>query len=258
MSLTSFSAMGTNTVPANEGGMEVCMANVKTIELTFDEVDSVIAYDPDLGTFTWKVDVSKNVKAGTPAGCFKGVRTSKKTGKSSRYMYIRYDGWEVPAARIAWLLTHGEWPKGNVRFEDGDTANFKLNNLVDAHFNHRIVDQNGKQRRVMPKDAQRHYGLKRFYGMSLEEYQQRLLAQNGVCAICEKPEVAIHHGKVRTLSVDHDHETGAVRDLLCSYCNSLLGQAKDDRNVLLAAIKYLDKHSGSTPSVVPLTMKGDA
>ncbi|MDE2105242.1 MAG: HNH endonuclease [Patescibacteria group bacterium] len=234
------------------------MPNVKTVNLTFEQVNDVIAYDPDLGTFTWKVDASKNVKAGSPAGCFKGVRKSRKTGLETRYMYIRYEGYEIPAARVAWLLTHGEWPEGNIKFEDGNTANFKLENLSEAKFVKTIVHEDGVKQRKMTKDAQRHYGLKRYYGMSLEEYQERLLAQNGVCAICEKPEVAIHHGKVRTLSVDHDHETGAVRDLLCSYCNSLLGQAKDDRNVLLAAIKYLDKHSGSASSVVPLTMKGDA
>jgi len=229
------------------------MPNVKNADVAFEVLDSVIAYDPDAGTFTWKKDVSKNVKAGSPAGCFKGTRTSVKTGESSRYMYIRYDGYEVPAARVAWLLTHQVWPEGNIRFEDGDTANFKLDNLTEAKFSKTVVHEGGVKKRVMTKEAQRNYSLKRYYGMTLDEYQERLLKQNGVCAICEKPEIAIHHGKVRTLSVDHDHATGAVRDLLCSYCNSLLGQAKDDRSVLLAALKYLDKHSSN---VVTLTEAG--
>lgn len=231
------------------------MPNVKTIDLTFDEVNSVLAYDPVLGIFTWKVDVSKNVKAGSLAGCFKGVRTSKKTGKSSRYMYIRYNGWEVPAARIAWLLTHRKWPEGNVRFEDDDPTNLKLENLVDTHFNHRIVDRDGKKRRVMPKDAQRHYGLKRYYGLTLAEYGEKLVAQNGVCAICEKPETAKLHGKVKPLSVDHNHDTGEIRDLLCSSCNHLLGHAREDRNILLAAVKYLDKHLEAGHTVVSLHAK---
>ena len=47
--------------------------------------------------------------------------------------------------------------------------------------------------------------------------------QNGVCAICGNPETATSHGTIRRLSVDHDHETGEVRGLLCSKCNFALG-----------------------------------
>lgn len=239
--------------PNQMGAKEHNMANVKTVSLTFDEVNNAVAYDPVAGTFTWKVNVAKNVKAGDPAGCVKGVRVSKKTGKSSSYLYLRLNHVEVPAARVAWLLTHGVWPKGNVLFDDGDTANFKEGNLREALFEARIEDRGDVKVRRMAVDQQRHYGLMRYYDMPLVEYQERLLAQKGVCAICEKPEIAVHHGKIRVLSVDHDHETGATRDLLCSYCNSLLGQAKDSREVLLAALKYLDKHSSNVISLDPST-----
>jgi hypothetical protein len=48
----------------------------------------------------------------------------------------------------------------------------------------------------------------------------------------------------RELAVDHNHETGQVRDLLCHNCNALLGMCREDKAVLLAAIKYLWKWNG--------------
>jgi hypothetical protein len=60
--------------------------------------------------------------------------------------------------------------------------------------------------------------LKCTYGITLEEYETRLAKQNHVCAICFKPNFPEER-----LSVDHDHATGAVRDLLCRKCNMEVG-----------------------------------
>jgi hypothetical protein len=60
------------------------------------------------------------------------------------------------------------------------------------------------------------------YGLSLEEYEEKSKRQNGVCAICSKPNVP-KNGYVERLSVDHDHVTGQVRDLLCRKCNMEIG-----------------------------------
>lgn len=65
-------------------------------------------------------------------------------------------------------------------------------------------------------------------------------AQNGVCAICGNGETS---KRQRSLSVDHDHETGAVRGLLCNRCNPMLGYARDDIAILQAAISYLQTHA---------------
>ena len=73
------------------------------------------------------------------------------------------------------------------------------------------------------------------YGISLDEYNILLEQQDGKCAIC-----GIHESKVdRNLSVDHNHETGKVRGLLCINCNSALGMFKDDYQIILKAVKYL-------------------
>lgn len=89
------------------------------------------------------------------------------------------------------------------------------------------------------------------YGIDFARYQQMLLDQKGVCAICEQPETKMQDGIVRQLSVDHNHETGAVRGLLCANCNMAIGYACDDMTVLQKAIGYLRKHSG-IDNVVPL------
>lgn len=78
------------------------------------------------------------------------------------------------------------------------------------------------------------YDLKRLYGMSVEEFESMLVAQGGRCAICRRAP-----GAGKRLTVDHDHATGAIRGLLCSNCNAMLGQAKDNPNTLLSAIDYL-------------------
>lgn len=74
-----------------------------------------------------------------------------------------------------------------------------------------------------------------------------LRAQNYVCAICKKKETKMINGKVCSLCVDHNHVTGAIRELLCSSCNIMIGKAMDDICILSNAIDYLIKHKISNP-----------
>lgn len=75
----------------------------------------------------------------------------------------------------------------------------------------------------------------RYYGITIEQYEILLKNQNGGCAICFSPTGS--NGK--RLSVDHNHETGEVRGLLCDDCNTGLGKFKDNPNLLAIAINYL-------------------
>jgi hypothetical protein len=77
----------------------------------------------------------------------------------------------------------------------------------------------------------------------LEQYEELLRQQNGVCAICGRPEIRTYNGKVKNLSVDHDHETGEVRGLLCYKCNLGIGQFEDSIELLDKAKKYLTKQN---------------
>ncbi|MBX3327524.1 MAG: endonuclease VII domain-containing protein [Nitrospira sp.] len=78
--------------------------------------------------------------------------------------------------------------------------------------------------------------LKRQYGITLRQYRTLLDHQGCACRICGKPEDDTY-GK--WLAVDHDHQHGHVRGLLCNGCNSVLGHAGDSIETLQRAIDYL-------------------
>lgn len=65
------------------------------------------------------------------------------------------------------------------------------------------------------------------------QYQELYNAQNGCCMICNQ--------YYSVLDVDHDHETGVVRGLLCNNCNKALGLFKDSIDNLQSAVLYLEK-----------------
>lgn len=78
--------------------------------------------------------------------------------------------------------------------------------------------------------------LKQKYGITPEQYDERLAAQGGVCAICGDPP---EDPRGYRMHVDHCHDTGAVRGILCGPCNRGLGNFGDDVDRLLAAVEYL-------------------
>lgn len=82
------------------------------------------------------------------------------------------------------------------------------------------------------KNYRRLQGLKK-YGLTEDSFKELLEYQNGLCAIC-KMEPGTH--------VDHDHETGHVRGILCANCNTGIGMLKDDSIIVENASKYLREH----------------
>jgi hypothetical protein len=80
------------------------------------------------------------------------------------------------------------------------------------------------------------------YGIAHEQYESLLEKQQKLCAICKTPYAGSYQdSKTKRFAVDHDHETGLVRGLLCSCCNTGLGQFKDSIERLKLAIEYLDR-----------------
>jgi hypothetical protein len=216
---------------------------MKQQELSHSEVSEGIAYDPETGSFIWKVDASKNVKKGTVAGSFKNCR-HRTSGQIKSYLYIRYKDREMVASRVAWMLHYGVWPDRSVMFVDGVTTNLKISNLRLSDETTTIKKSDGRTVKRISRDKQRHYSLKRYYGLSLNDYAEMYRVQDGKCGICKLPETdKDRHGNVRVLAVDHCHKTGSVRELLCYSCNSMLGQARDNEQVLLAGADYIRKHS---------------
>jgi len=87
--------------------------------------------------------------------------------------------------------------------------------------------------------------IRGLYNISAKEYEDILIAQGGVCAICHRPP----NGK--RLSIDHAHdETGTIRGLLCSQCNVAIGMANDDPNRLRQMAEYLERFN--PPNNAPL------
>lgn len=102
-----------------------------------------------------------------------------------------------------------------------------------------------KYRRENPEKhriIERKHELKKQYGLTIEDVERMLKNQNYKCAICGK-EIFLHGSsmdKNKIAHVDHDHETGKVRGLLCNDCNRGIGLLKDNPMFLANAIKYLE------------------
>lgn len=83
--------------------------------------------------------------------------------------------------------------------------------------------------------------MKRTYGIGLEEYHRLLQEQNGCCAVCKTAATASK--KSRRLCIDHDHDSGKVRGLVCDRCNMLLGKSTEMLDILKSAVQYLERQT---------------
>jgi hypothetical protein len=92
------------------------------------------------------------------------------------------------------------------------------------------------------RDYIRYRNLGKKYGVTEDWYRETLKDQQFACAICGADEPK-GNGNLH-FHVDHDHETGQVRGLLCSPCNVGLGKFKDSPSVLQSAINYLKNFKG--------------
>ncbi len=104
-----------------------------------------------------------------------------------------------------------------------------------------------KRRYWANRDSERERHLVKKYGVTFADYAEMLHRQRGKCAICSRPEPA-----GRMFDVDHDHATGAVRGLLCTSCNRVLGHAFDSAERLRAAADYLEAAATGEPLSGPL------
>lgn len=121
------------------------------------------------------------------------------------------------------------------RSADGKGYRCKLcdNKARKATLKRSVGTQNGYRRRH----------LQAVYGLTVEAYDAMLASQGNTCAIC-KTDNPYGHGNEPTrmkmsFAVDHCHETGTVRGLLCNTCNRGLGFFKDNPQLLLEAFKYI-------------------
>jgi hypothetical protein len=85
------------------------------------------------------------------------------------------------------------------------------------------------------KERARH--LKRKFGITIEDYDRMFKEQDGKCKICSTE--SFGDSRCKYFTVDHCHDTGNIRGLLCNRCNTALGLLDDNVNVLNSAILYL-------------------
>lgn len=94
----------------------------------------------------------------------------------------------------------------------------------------------------MPRKRNKTYEEQRIsrirqYGIEPEDYDRMLEEQNGGCYVCGKKPT-----EKRALHIDHDHNTGKVRGLLCSNHNRGLGLFNDDIRLIVKVLDYLVRH----------------
>lgn len=82
------------------------------------------------------------------------------------------------------------------------------------------------------------YRVNKAFGITTEEYDFYFQEANKMCFAC---------GSTKNLVLDHNHDTGEIRGVLCNPCNRALGYAKDNINILLKLVEYL-KENGSYAS----------
>ena len=122
----------------------------------------------------------------------------------------------------------------------------------DFYLHRRVCKPCVRERQRRFRNSQPDYNhtrnLQRRYGLSVDEYQTLLTNQNFSCPICEvEISDTIEYKGKRPVAVDHNHETGDVRGILCSMCNLMLGHARENTSILYRAIVYLSERGAYTP-----------
>jgi len=118
---------------------------------------------------------------------------------------------------------------------------------VKGHISNRSTKTNcclqcDKDRAEKRKQSKHRIGYERHrkYGLTTEQYEEMLKSQQDKCAICQ---TQFNYKKPLTgqsPKVDHCHNSGEVRAILCSLCNSMIGFAKDRPEILRVGAKYLE------------------
>lgn len=100
-----------------------------------------------------------------------------------------------------------------------------------------------KERNRKNPEARRSNELKRIYGMTIAEFNAKLEAQGGKCAICGTTDPGGNSsGNQVSWPIDHNHKTKQNRGILCSKCNMMIGLLKESPEIIASAIEYLRKH----------------
>lgn len=130
-------------------------------------------------------------------------------------------------------------------FKDGHASICKVcKNLKTQEWkekNREQYNRNMRLYRANNQGAMKDTDLRRTHGISLEDYNKMLAEQEGRCKMCKKENTSFK----RSFAVDHNHETGHVRALLCYGCNRAL-HALETKSLLKTAQEYLEEYKDPT------------
>jgi hypothetical protein len=101
------------------------------------------------------------------------------------------------------------------------------------------------------KEKKQALSLKRYYGITVEDYNRMFEEQKGICPGCTRHQSELNH----PLHVDHCHVLGHVRGLLCRDCNNTLGFAKDNPSILKNLINYLTGEQSTSSNQISTEAK---
>jgi hypothetical protein len=153
------------------------------------------------------------------------MRTREQRREYNHQHYLRHREERIAYAKACWREHKAEISERNRRARQ-DPVTGPLIREKDRESRRRNPPKRETQRRNAEAARLRNHGL------TPDSYRALLLAQGEACAICREP-------FRETPRIDHDHETGEVRGLLCHRCNVALGLLRDDRRVIEAAAHYL-------------------
>lgn len=136
-------------------------------------------------------------------------------------------------------LRNREWSKNNK--DKVNSARRKWRKVNKKHCKVYRKQYTEKNKEHILKQRRERWYIRR-YGISTDDYNELLKAQNGLCAICNLP----GNGKYKKLHVDHCHKTGKLRSLLCVNCNRGLGYFQDNPALLSKASLYISKFEEET------------
>lgn len=117
-----------------------------------------------------------------------------------------------------------------------------------AGFYNRTKDKRAKyleENKDVVAKRKRSYYLRSTFGITIEQYDEMEASQGGLCAICREPEIVAdpkNPAVMKRLAVDHNHDSGKIRGLLCQRCNMGLGYFRDNDRLLNLAADYLQSH----------------
>lgn len=141
--------------------------------------------------------------------------------------------------------THERWKKNNPEKVVILRNRYRAKNsksLLERHRdynskNRETINVKSKEYRDANPEKRIETKLNARYKLTIREYQEMYDNQNGLCAICGGIS-----SNGRRLCVDHNHDNGKIRALLCDNCNVGIGRFKDDKNMVYKAYLYLEKH----------------